>query len=38
MKKLWYDRAWEEYSNWQNLDNKNLKQTVAVFYAARTIP
>jgi len=26
MKKLWYDRAWEEYSNWQGRDKKTLKR------------
>ena len=26
MKKLWYDRAWAEYSEWQNLDKKTLKK------------
>ena len=26
MKKLWYDRAWEEYSGWQSSDKKTLKR------------
>ena len=26
MKKLWHDRAWEEYSNWQGHDKKTLKR------------
>ena len=26
MKKLWYDRAWEEYSAWQSRAPKTLKK------------
>jgi toxin YoeB len=26
MKKLWSDRAWEEYSDWQTKDKKTLKR------------
>ena len=26
MKKLWHDRAWEEYSHWQGRDKKTLKR------------
>ena len=26
MKKLWHDRAWEEYSSWQSRDKKTLKR------------
>jgi toxin YoeB len=26
MKKLWHDRAWEEYSDWQGRDKKTLKR------------
>ena len=26
MRKLWHDRAWEEYSNWQTQDQKTLKR------------
>ena len=26
MKKLWYDRAWAEYSNWQSSNARTLKK------------
>jgi len=26
MKKIWYDKAWEEYLNWQTEDKKTLKR------------
>ncbi len=26
MKKLWYDRAWAEYSNWQSSNARALKK------------
>lgn len=26
MKKLWYDRAWAEYSNWQSSNARMLKK------------
>jgi len=26
MKKLWHDRAWDEYSDWQSRDRKTLKR------------
>lgn len=26
MKKIWYDRAWSEYANWQTQDKKTLKR------------
>ena len=26
MKKLWHDRAWDEYSDWQARDAKTLKR------------
>lgn len=26
MKKLWHDKAWEEYLNWQTQDKKTLKK------------
>ena len=26
MKKLWHDRAWEEYLSWQSRDKKTLKR------------
>ena len=26
MKKLWHDRAWDEYSDWQSQDKKTLKR------------
>ena len=30
MKKLWFDRAWEEYSDWQSRDKKTLKRINAL--------
>ena len=35
MKKIWYDRAWSEYANWQTRDKKTIKRInhfPAVFY------
>ena len=26
MKKLWHDRAWDEYSNWQTQDQRTLRK------------
>ena len=26
MKKLWHDKAWEEYASWQSRDKKTLKR------------
>ena len=26
MKKLWYDRAWSEYADWQTRDKKTVKR------------
>ena len=26
MKKIWYDRAWSEYADWQTQDKKTLKR------------
>ena len=26
MKKIWYDRAWSEYANWQSRDRKTIKR------------
>ena len=26
MKKIWYDKAWEEYLHWQTQDKKTLKR------------
>lgn len=26
MKKLWYDQAWKEYSDWQSRDKKTLRK------------
>ena len=26
MRKIWYDLAWEEYSDWQGRDKKTLKR------------
>ena len=28
MKKLWHDKAWAEYSEWQTRDKKTLKRPV----------
>ena len=30
MKKLWYDRAWAEYSNWQGSNARMLKKINAL--------
>ncbi len=30
MKKLWHDRAWEEYAEWQTRDKKTLKRINAL--------
>ena len=26
MKKIWYDRAWSEYADWQTRDKKTIKR------------
>ena len=30
MKKLWYDRAWDDYEWWQSQDKKTLKRITAL--------
>jgi len=28
MKKIWYDRAWSEYADWQTRDKKTIKPAI----------
>ena len=38
MKKIWYDRAWEDYLHWQQLDKKQLKRINELIKAAEREP
>ena len=38
MKKIWYDRAWEDYLRWQQLDKKQLKRINELIKAAEREP